>query len=297
MTPTTQKNADLSIAIVRSFRASPERVFDAWTDPAKLAKWYGPDGFATTTEEFDLRPGGAWVHTMKGPDGREYPNRIRFVEVDRGKRLVYDHVSDPAFRTTVTFEPEGSGTRMSFHMAFHDEKAYRSAVETYGATEGLRQTVARLAEFVDGGFTLERTFRASPEKVWEMWTTPAGVMKWWAPSAKEMGYEFSVESMDVRVGGRFSFRMVGNGHDLRNHGAYTIVQPTTRLGWTWHFDIFLAPGELPYDVRLSVQLARTPEGGTRMVFTQGPLATPEHTDGSRQGVEQNLRHLAKALGE
>lgn len=293
----TQTMADMEIAITRKFRAPPERVFDAWTDPAKLAKWFGPDGFTTTTQKLDVRPGGEWVHVMRGPDGKEYPNRIVYVELERPRRIVYDHVNAPTFRTTVTFERDGEGTTMHFRMQFHDRDAFKVATETYGAREGLRQTVAKLAEFVDGGFTLERTFRAAPEKVWEMWTTPAGIMKWWAPSAKEMGYEFAVETMDVRPGGAFSFRMTGNGNDLRNHGTYTIVRPPTELGWTWHFDIFLGPNEPPYDVRLSVRLTRTSEGGTRMIFTQGPLATPEHTDGSRQGVEQNLRYLAKALGE
>ena len=45
------------------------------------------------------------------------------------------------------------------------------------------------------------------------------------------------------------------------------------------------------------QLTRTPQGGTRMLYTQGPLAKPEHTEGSRQGVMGNLEQLAKALGE
>lgn len=154
-----------------------------------------------------------------------------------------------------------------------------------------------MTQTMEGGFTIERTFRAAPEKVWEMWTTPKGIDKWWLPSAKEMGYEFTVEKMDVRPGGEFSFRMKNAEQDLRNHGTYTLVEPVTRLGWTWHFDIFLGPGELPYDVRLAVELTRTSEGGTRMRFTQGPLATPEHTAGSKQGVEQNLRYLAKALEE
>ncbi|HET6403713.1 MAG TPA: SRPBCC family protein [Candidatus Thermoplasmatota archaeon] len=295
MTSTTQ-DTDLTIALTRVFRASPERVFAAWTDPAKLARWFGPDGFSTTTHRFELRPGGEWHHTMRGPDGREYPNRIRFVEVDPPRKLVYDHLSEPHFRTTVTFHPEGEGTRMLFEMRFQDPGAHRSAVETYGAVQGLEQTTARLAAFVDG-FTLEREFRAAPERVWRMWTTEEGLMKWWALSAKEMGYDFRVEALDVRVGGRYAFRMTGNGHDLVNGGTYRRVEPFTTLAWTWHFDIFLAPGQKPYDVPMLLTLEALPNGGTRMAFTQGPLATPEHTEGSRQGVEANFAKLAKALAE
>lgn len=147
------------------------------------------------------------------------------------------------------------------------------------------------------GFTIERTFKAPPEKVWEMWTTKAGLLKWWAPSAHEMTYEFSVREIDVRPGGKYAFEMKGQDHTVVNHGTYNLVRPHSELTWTWHFDIFLAPGEKPYDVPMRVALEKTATGGTRMTFSEGPLATQEHTDGSRTGVEQNFRHLAKALGE
>jgi uncharacterized protein YndB with AHSA1/START domain len=292
-------NDDLTISIERTFRAPPEKVFDAWTDPAKLARWFGPDGFTTTTHELDLRAGGEWRHTMRGPDGTEYPNRIRFVEVACPSRLVYDHLSSPPFRTTVTFEPyEAGGTRMRFRMAFPHEDAFRVATEIHGAKEGAKQTLARLADLVDGpGFVLEREFRAAPERVWAMWTTSEGVMRWWAPSAKEMGYEFRVLEMDVRPGGRYRFEMKGRGHELVNAGTYAIVDAPRELLMIWRFDIFLAPGERPYDVPIRITLAPTPSGGTRMKFRQGSLATGAHTKGSRDGVEQNLRYLAAALGE
>ena len=446
---TQPETPEMEIRLTRTFRAPPERVFDAWTEPAKLARWFGPDGFTTRTHAFDLRPGGAWRHTMRGPDGKEYPNHVVFVEVEHARKLVYDHVSPPPFRTTVTFEPDAAGTRMDFRMVFSDPNAYKVATEVHGAREGLQQTVARLASLIesnpteehpmtttqvptlklertfnatperlwahwvepkkyakwlnpagidlvvhewdarpggkvrfdmpqpdgnknpqegvfhemvpftrivsgdadktflltvrfvpvdekrtkmiveaqgvpvdwhapatvgwnqsfdhlerelkaapgDGGFTLVREFKAAPEKVWKMWTTKEGLLRWWGESAKEMGYEFTVKELDVRVGGKYAFGMKGNGHELVNGGTYRLVEPYGELAWTWHFDIFLQPGEKPYDVGMHLQLEKLANGGTRMRFTQGPLATPEHTQGSKQGVEQNFRHLAKALGE
>lgn len=289
---------DYKMEITRTFRAPPERVFDAWTDPAKLAKWFGPDGFTTTTHEFDLRPGGTWRHTMTGPDGKEYPNLIRFVEVDRPGRLVYEHVSSPPFRTVVTLEPEGTGTRMRFVGEFPHADAYRVAMDVYGAKEGQKQTVARLADLVDGpGFKIEREFRAAPEKVWALWTTPEGVMKWWAPSMKEIGFDFKVLEMDVRPGGKYRFSMKRPGADLVNGGTYAVVEPHTELLMVWRYDIFLSAGETPYDVPIRITLARTPSGGTHMVFRQGSLASAEFTKGSHDGVEQNLRFMARALGE
>lgn len=295
---TQHSPANLEIAITRTFRATPERLFDAFTDPAKLAKWWGPEGWQTTTEAFELRAGGAWRHTMRGPAGEAFPNEDRFVEVDRPRRLVIEHVSAPRHRKTITFEPEAGGTRLTFHMTFPDADAYRVATETFGAKDGLKETVSRLADFVDGpGFKIEREFRASPERVWAMWTTPEGIMRWWAPSAKEMGFDFSVLEMDVRPGGKYRFSMRNAQHDLVNAGTYAIVNPHRELLMVWRFDIYLKPTESPYDVPIRITLAPTASGGTRMVFRQGSLASPESTKGSHDGVEQNLRYLAKALGE
>jgi len=295
---TTTKTTSPEISITRSFRAPPERVFDAWGSAEKLAKWFGPDGFTTTTHALDFRAGGEWRHTMRGPDGKEYPNHIRFVEVDRPRRIVYDHVSSPPFRTTVTFAAEGTGTRMDFRMVFPHADAYRVATEMHGAREGAKETVARLADLVDGpGFKLVREFRAAPEKVWSKWTTPEGIMSWWAPSAKEMGYEFRVLELDARPGGQYRYSMKGNGHDLVNHGTFAVVDQPRELLMVWRYDIFLKPHESPYDVPIRITFEPTSAGGTRMTFRQGSLASPEFTRGSHDGVEQNLRFLAKALGE
>jgi uncharacterized protein YndB with AHSA1/START domain len=295
---TQKQTTGMEIRIERTFRATPERVFDAFTDPAQLAKWWGPEGWRTDTREFDLKPGGMWRHTMRGPAGEAFPNEDRFVEVDRPRRLVIEHLSTPRHRKAVTFEPIPGGTRMTFHMTFDHAEDHRIAVETFGAKEGLKETVARLADFVDGpGFKIEREFRAAPERVWAMWTTPEGVMRWWAPSAKEMGFEFRVLEMDVRPGGRYRFSMKGNGHDLVNAGTYAVVDEPRELLMVWRYDIFLSPGETPYDVPIRITFERTPSGGTRMVFRQGSLATSQFTKGSRDGVEQNLRFLAAALGE
>ncbi|MBW3628767.1 MAG: SRPBCC domain-containing protein, partial [Gemmatimonadetes bacterium] len=100
--------SDREIVMTRVFDAPRELVFDAWTDPAHVAEWYGPNGFSLTVHEMDVRPGGTWRFIMHGPDGTDYPNRIVYREVVRPERLEYDHGGDqdddPArFQVTVTF--------------------------------------------------------------------------------------------------------------------------------------------------------------------------------------------------
>ncbi|MEZ6045243.1 MAG: SRPBCC domain-containing protein [Planctomycetaceae bacterium] len=54
-------------------------------------QWWGPRGFTLTHHSKDLRPGGTWHYTMHGPDGTDYPNMTLYHEVEKYKKLVYDH--------------------------------------------------------------------------------------------------------------------------------------------------------------------------------------------------------------
>ena len=79
------------IIATRVFDAPRDLVFEAWIDPKHLAQWWGPTGFATTTRSIDFRSGGVWRFVMHGRDGRDYENRISYVEIVKPERLVYRH--------------------------------------------------------------------------------------------------------------------------------------------------------------------------------------------------------------
>jgi uncharacterized protein YndB with AHSA1/START domain len=146
--------ADREIVTSRLIRAQRELVFKAWTDTSQLEQWWGPSGFTTTTHQFDMRPGGVWSHTMHGPDGRDYPNRVRFHEIVASERLVYAHETDdeasPGFKTTVTFEFVERGTLLTMRGVFPSKEARDYVIREYDAENGARQTIARLDEFVRG---------------------------------------------------------------------------------------------------------------------------------------------------
>ncbi len=139
------------IVTTRVFDAPRDLVWAAWTDPAHLGQWWGPDGFTTTTSAYDLRPGGTWRFMMHGPDGTDYPNRITFDEIVRPERLTYRHGDDkePAqFNTTVTFEDIGGRTRLTLLAQFPSAAARDRVIRDYGADKGAAQTLSRLAEFL-----------------------------------------------------------------------------------------------------------------------------------------------------
>ncbi len=85
---------DREIVLTREFDASRELVWEAWTQPEHLARWWGPDGCTTTIHEMDVRPGGTLRFDMHVPNVRDFPNYVVYTEVVRPERLVYDHSGD-----------------------------------------------------------------------------------------------------------------------------------------------------------------------------------------------------------
>ena len=137
----------------RLLDAPRKLVFAAFSDPKHLAQWWGPDGFTTTTHSFDFRPGGVWRFVMHGPDGRDYQNRVTFIEIKAPERLVYRHgggddVEPVQFTQTVTFEDVGGKTRLVWRGEFPTAADRARVIKDYGADKGLAQTMARLASYV-----------------------------------------------------------------------------------------------------------------------------------------------------
>ncbi len=111
------------------------------------------------------------------------------------------------------------------------------------------------------GFTLVRTFEATPEEVWNAWTDPDEAAQWWHPRETSTPRE-SVE-IDARVGGRYRYTMVNDhtGDSVVTGGVYREVEPFERLVFTWGY-----PDGDPDDSPI-VTVTLEPVGeGTRMTF-------------------------------
>jgi uncharacterized protein YndB with AHSA1/START domain len=143
------------IVIARVIDAPRDLVWRAMTDPRQVVHWWGPHGFTTTIEKMDVRPGGVWKHVMHGPDGTDYPNKSVFTEVVKPERIAYSHgggkKGGPAaqFEATWTFDALDAGrTRVTIRMVFPTAAARDKVVKEYGAIEGGKQTLERLAELL-----------------------------------------------------------------------------------------------------------------------------------------------------
>jgi uncharacterized protein YndB with AHSA1/START domain len=98
---------------------TPEKVFDAFADPAKLVQWWGPHGFTNVVDEFDFRPGGEFRITMTNETGRAFENAKRFIHIDRPNRVVFRHYQPMHdFTMAMHFVPDGDGTELTWRMDF-----------------------------------------------------------------------------------------------------------------------------------------------------------------------------------
>lgn len=144
--------ADRETVISRIIDAPRNLVFEAFTEVRHLSQWWGPEGFTTTTKAFEFRVGGVWDFTMRGPDGTDYPEWITWTEITRPERIVMLHgeyEGDPnAFESVLTFDVTEDATRIEMRTVFPTKAQHDEAIETYGAIEAGKQTLANLAVYV-----------------------------------------------------------------------------------------------------------------------------------------------------
>ena len=145
--------ADREIVMSRVISAPQELVFEAFTQVRHLSRWWGPEGFSTTTRSFEFRVGGAWDFVMHGPDGTDYQEWITWREIVPPVRIALLHGEsrdDPdAFESVLAFEPAGDETRIVMRTVFPTKELRDEAAEKYHAIEGGEQTLRNLAVYVE----------------------------------------------------------------------------------------------------------------------------------------------------
>jgi len=111
--PAQSATADREIVISRVISAPRELVFEAFTEVRHLSRWWGPEGFTTTTRAFEFRVGGEWDFVMHGPDGTDYQEWISWTEIAPPERIALLHGEsrgDPnAFESVLTLRARRRG--------------------------------------------------------------------------------------------------------------------------------------------------------------------------------------------
>lgn len=104
----------------REIFATVERVFAAFSNPERLARWWGPAGFTNTFHVCEFKEGGRWSFIMHGPDGGHYQNDSVFAEIAAPEKVVVQHVSEPRFRLTITLTALATSTLVSWSQTFEN---------------------------------------------------------------------------------------------------------------------------------------------------------------------------------
>jgi uncharacterized protein YndB with AHSA1/START domain len=154
-TPNTGQSTNRELVITRIISASPEKVFQAWTDPNLLKQWFAPRPWTTPVAELDVRPGGASLIVMRSPEGSEFPNRGVYLEVVKNERLVFTDAytkawepSEKPFMTViVTLEDLDGKTRYTARV-LHWTVADRETHEKMGFHTGWAMCADQLEALV-----------------------------------------------------------------------------------------------------------------------------------------------------
>jgi uncharacterized protein YndB with AHSA1/START domain len=297
------------LVVSRTFPAPRDLVFKAWSSAEHMERWFSPEGCSVPEAQIDFRQGGLFAICMRLPTGEDHRLSGVYTEISPPDRLVFTtavavgDVKRFTVHTTVTFEDDGAGTRMTVRQDhdFHDP-AFRFAVEE-GSPEGWRTTLDKLEQevariqaaqrlsVVHAMFSLERVYGASPTQVFRALSDKAAKARWFEGGE---GWVVLERHMDVRPGGRE--RLQGrwaSGVVTTFDAVYFDVVANQRLVYGYEMRVD--------DRKISVSLATlelTPVGaGTRLKVTeQGAFLDGYDDAGSREhGTGLLLDRLGASL--
>lgn len=111
-----------TFATSREIAATPDEIFAAFSDPERLARWWGPNGFTNTFHVCEFKPGGRWSLTMHSPNGGNAANESIFETVEPPRKVIVRHISLPLYRLAIELAPSEMGTVLSWSQEFDDPK-------------------------------------------------------------------------------------------------------------------------------------------------------------------------------
>lgn len=156
---TVTPDPNLDLVLDRVVDVPPELLWEAWTKPEHVQKWFAPDPWSIGTCEIDLRPGGIFRADLRSPDGEVYPNISCILEVVTNERLAWtvalqpgyrpseNDAGGPSFTAVLNFERQGQGTHYTA-IAVHRDEAGRKQHEEMGFQEGWGMVFDQLVAYV-----------------------------------------------------------------------------------------------------------------------------------------------------
>jgi uncharacterized protein YndB with AHSA1/START domain len=147
-----------TLVLERFVDVPPAKVYEAWTTPETMRKWFTPDPWKTVSVEMDLVPGGKFNSVMESPEGQQFPNSGCILEVVPGRKLVWTDALLPGYRPSanpfmtaiVEIIPEGNGTRYRA-TALHKDEETKKKHEEMGFHHGWGAALDQMVAMIQGG--------------------------------------------------------------------------------------------------------------------------------------------------
>ncbi len=143
--------ADTQIQITREFDAPRHLVYQAWTTPELITRWWAGDRGEVTSIEVDLRPGGKWRYAMRANPGFEVAFHGEHLEVVANERVVrteiFEMAPDAEAVSTTTFTESGGKTTVTI-LVQHTSKEHRDAHLNSGMEDGLQEAMDHLEQVI-----------------------------------------------------------------------------------------------------------------------------------------------------
>ena len=287
------------VRLSRTFHAPRELVFRAWTSAEHLKRWFAPSPFTVPEAAIEARAGGRFDLLMRGPDGVEHGVRGTFVAVLLNERLVIDLIVDDGkgralFRafTEAAFADVVGGTQLDVTqtytiidpdaawMAEGAPKGWAMALDNLGA-EVRRMLTSPDAprSVVHASFTLERTYDAPAERVYQALSDQAAKQKWFG--APEDQWKPIERFMDFRVGGRERAKGRWESGTVSTFDAvYHDIVPGERIVYT--YEMHLDEKKISVSLATMQIVAAGPGRATLKVTEQGAFLDGYDDGGSRE---------------
>ncbi|HMD67337.1 MAG TPA: SRPBCC domain-containing protein [Chitinivibrionales bacterium] len=314
------------LIIVRIFDAPRDLVWNAWTIPKRLMKWWGPKNFTSPSCKMDLRKGGKYLFCMRSPEGKNYWSTGAYREIVYHQRIVYtDSFADekgaivPAtyygmgpetpleMTVTVTFDGHNGKTTMILKHAGMPlgttselaEQGWNESFDKLAESLVHHKTSRRGTDSTQTNFVAEpgrqeivmtRIYDAPRDVVFKKYTDPDLIPLWWGPGRLST----TVDKMEVRPGGMWRFvQQDQKGEGFAFHGVYHAVVAPARLVYTFEFE------GMPGHVLLETDEFEELDGKTKCTVTtvfqsatdrDGMLVT-----GMEQGATESTDRFAELL--
>jgi uncharacterized protein YndB with AHSA1/START domain len=143
-----ENNTERELHFARMLDAPVKLVWEVWTNPEHIKRWWGPDGFTNTIHKMDIKPDGEWSLIMHGPDGSDYEIQSVFREIVKHKKIVYEQLTHFKYIATIEFEGRKDKTLITWTMLFESKEKLIEAAKTYGVIDGFKQNAEKLVNYL-----------------------------------------------------------------------------------------------------------------------------------------------------